>query len=528
MGLPPTAEGREGSAGVAVRCVGLTKRFDSLIALDRLSFEAPRGEVHAILGENGAGKSTFVKILGGTLQPTEGSIEVFGETINFRSPRAAARRGVSVAYQELSLSPELTVSQCIWIQSAPLSVLGLLSRREVRRRTLKLIKELDAPALDPDEKVKNLPIAQRQVAEILKAVVGGRNVVVFDESTASLPAEETRWALGLARALAQAGRLVFFISHRISEIREVADRVTILRGGVAVRAGLTSELSDNAMVEAMLGRQLTTLYPPALVPPDDSTHSIVVRNFHAGRLRGIDFDVRVGEILGVGGLEGQGQTDLLFGLYGMRGAAGDVTVNGRKRRIRRPKDAIASGLTLVPEDRRLQGLLMTKTIRENVSLPNLSSVSRGPILSPLREVRLADDAVRRLGVQAESAEQYVSKLSGGNQQKVVVAKLLMLGTPILLLNDFARGIDVGTKADLFQLLRELTASGHSIVMYSSDALELVEMCDRILVLREGEISAVLSGSQRTEENVMRAAFGLDLSAELPTPDEHVLEPEPES
>lgn len=514
MVLPASAQGSEGSVTGAVRCVGITKRFDSLVALDRLSFEAPAGEVHAILGENGAGKTTFVKILGGTLQPTEGSIEVLGESVNFRSPRAAGRHGVSVAYQELSLSSELTVAQNIWIRSARLNVLGLLSRRSMRRQTLELIEELDAPALNPDEKVKNLPIAQRQVIEILKAVVGGAKVVVFDESTASLPAEETRWALGLARTLAREGRLVFFISHRIGEIREVADRVTIFRSGQAVRSGLTPELSDDAMVEAMLGRHLSALYPPPLGAPDDSTHSIVVRNLHAGRLRGIDFELRTGEILGVGGLEGQGQTDLLFGLYGMRGAAGDITVNGRKRRIRRPKDAIAAGIALVPEDRRLHGLLMTKTIRENVSLPNLRSVTRGPVLSPLREVRLADQAISRLGVRAESAEQYVARLSGGNQQKVVVAKLLTLGTPILLLNDFTRGIDVGTKADLFQLLRKLTADGHSIVLYSSDAQELVQMCDRILVLREGAISAVLSGSQRTEENVMRAAFGLDLPAQV--------------
>ena len=508
--VPDSAQMSKGPTAVAVRCVGVTKRFDSLVALNNLSFEAPTSEVHAILGENGAGKSTFVKILGGTIQPNEGSIEVHGETADFRSPRAAARHGVSVAYQELSLSSELTVSQNIWIRNAPLNALGLLSRRGIRRRTVELIKELDAPVIDPDEKVKNLPMAQRQVVEILRAVGGGARVVVFDESTASLPVEETKWALGLARALAQSGRLVFFISHRIGEIREVSHRVTVFRGGEAVRSGLTSEISDDAMVEAMLGRELGALYPPPLATPDDSARALVVRNLHAGRLRGIDFELRVGEILGVGGLEGQGQTDLLFGLYGMSGAAGDVTVNDRKRKIRRPKDAMRAGIALVPEDRRLQGLLITKTIRENISLPNFSAVTRGPILSPLREVRFADEAVDRLNVQAESAEQLVSRLSGGNQQKVVVAKLLMLETPILLLNDFTRGIDVGTKADLFQLLRELTADGHSIIFYSSDAQELVQMCDRILVLRDGEICAVLSGSERTEEAVMRAAFGLEV------------------
>lgn len=500
----------DGGAVVAVRCLGLTKRFDALVALNELSFEAYAGEVHAILGENGAGKSTFVKILGGTFQANEGSLEILGDPVAFRSPRAAATRGVSVAYQELSLSSELTVAQNIWIRHASLNALGLLPRRAIRRRTLELVEEWGAPPLDPDEKVKNLPVAQRQVVEILKAIAPRPRVVVFDESTAALSAEETKWALRLARKLADTGRLVFFISHRIGEIREVADRVTIFRNGEAVRSGKTFELSDNAMVEAMLGRKLQTLYPPPLASPDTETHSLVVRNLHSGRLRGIDFELREGEILGVGGLQGQGQTDLLFGLFGMSGAAGEVSVNQRERRIRKPKDAITGGIALVPEDRRLHGLLMTKTIRENISLPNLRSITRGGFLSPLREVSLADDAVRRLNVRATSVEQNVSKLSGGNQQKIVVAKLLKLSTPILLLNDFTRGIDVGTKADLFQLLRELTADRHSIIFYSSDAQELVQMCDRILVLRDGEVSALLSGTQRTEENVMRAAFGLEL------------------
>lgn len=495
-------------AAVAVRCAGLTKQFESVVALKALQLEAPAGEVHAILGENGAGKSTFVKILGGTLQPNDGSLELFGEPVGFRSPRDAAKHGVSVAYQELSLSPELTVAQNIWVRSARLNAIGVLSGRNIRRKTVDLIKDLEAPSIDPDEKVKNLPMAERQVAEILKAVAAGSRVVVFDESTASLPAEETRWALALARELARAGRLVFYISHRIGEIREVSSRVTILRGGESVRSGLTADLSDDAMVEAMLGRQLRTLYPPPIGDIDESSHALVVRDLRAGKLRGIDFELRMGEILGVGGLQGQGQADLLLGLYG--NGAGEITVNGKRRRIRSPKDALRAGIALVPDDRRLEGLLITKTIRENISLPNLQAVSRGPILSPLREVRVADDAVARLNVKTESAEQLVSKLSGGNQQKVVVAKLLMLDTSVLLLSDFTRGIDVGTKADLFHLLRELTAAGKSIVFYSSDAQELVQMCDRILVLRDGEISAVLSGLDRSEENVMRAAFGLEL------------------
>jgi ribose transport system ATP-binding protein len=266
----------------------------------------------------------------------------------------------------------------------------------------------------------------------------------------------------------------------------------------------------------MLGQKPKAIYPGALSEPNESVVPVAVRDLRGGRLRGVSFDLQEGEILGVGGLQGQGQTDLLLALFGMIRSRGDVMVRGRKLRARSPRHALTAGIALVPEDRRLQGLLMTKTIRENVSLPNLRHISNGGFLSPWAELRMADRAVALLNVRATSPEQRVATLSGGNQQKVVVAKLLLVDASVVLLDDFTRGIDVGTKAELFQLLRSLTAQGKSIVFFSSEAQELIEMCDRVLVLREGKIAAVLSGELKSEDRLMRAAFGLSEAEGVPS------------
>jgi ribose transport system ATP-binding protein len=502
----------EDRAVIALRCDRITKRFEGITALDELTFTAPAGEVHAILGENGAGKSTFVKVLGGAVQADDGTIELFGKRAAIQSPRVAQAHGVWVAYQELSLASELTVAQNIWLTTAALNRLGLVPTRSLKRRTLDLVRKWNGPDVDPGRKLRDLSIAERQVVEILRTLAHDPQIVVLDEATAALPAEETEWALGVARQLASQGRLVLFISHRIREIMQIADRVTIFRNGRMVHSGVTAELTEAAMIEAMLGRRPQALYPGAVAAPKEDVCALAVRDLRARRLRGVSFDLREGEILGVGGLQGQGQSDLLHALFGAIGATGSISIHGRERRIRSPHDALSAGIALVPADRQLQGLLMSKTIRENVALPNLRQVTRLGFLSPRREYRFAEKVIASMNVQASGPDQTVSTLSGGNQQKAVVAKLLELGTPIILLDDFTRGIDVGTKADLFALLRRLTADGRSIVFYSSDAQELVEMCDRILVLRSGEVSAALEGPDKREENVMRAAFGLSLSA----------------
>jgi len=489
-------------------CSGVTKSFPGVVALDSFDFEAKAGEIHAILGENGAGKSTFIKVLSGVVIPESGRIELLGRPIRFRSPMEAQVAGVGVAFQELSLVPDLTVAQNIWLHTARPSALGMLGRQQLGNLTVRLFADFDAPRIDPDRNIRDLPLAERQVVEILKCVARRGRVVVFDEATASLPEAETRWALSLARRLAKEGKLVLYITHRLYECRQVADRATIMRRGKAVMTGALKEMGDEQIVEAMLGRKAQRVYPPATHKPS-STVVLSVRNLSAGtRLKDASFDLREGEILGVGGLQGQGQSELLLGLFGAMPASGEIRVDGNVVRIRSPKDALREriGLALIPEDRRNQGLLLTKSVSENVVLPVLRRIVRWGLLSPTKEVKLVQDVVARVNVGLSGIDQPVSTLSGGNQQKIVIAKLLLVQTKILLFHDLTRGIDVGTKSEIFQLARELSAKGHSIVLYSSENQELVNMCDRILVLSRGLVAAVLEGDERTEQSILHAAF----------------------
>lgn len=490
-------------------CRGVSKRFPGVVALRSLDFEASSGEVHAILGENGAGKSTFIKILGGAVRPDTGTITLAGNPVAAASPREARAQGIALAYQELSLIPHLTVAQNVLAATSRPNRAGAFSAATLRRRIRSLWAQYGAPPVSPDVRVRHLPFAERQVVEIMKALATSPKVVVFDEATAGLPAREAEWALGLAQRLTQEGKLVLFISHRLPEIRRVADRVTILRDGEAVLADRLDQLDDETIVEAMLGRKPQRLLPPALVPPRERV-VLSVNDLTVGhRLRGVSFDLREGEILGVGGLQGQGQSTLLLALFGIVRSRGQVRIDGKRVQIRSPHKAIKPeiGLALVPEDRRNEGLLVGKSVRENVALPNLSRLSHFGFVSARAEEQLAQRVVEKLHVKIASIENPAASLSGGNQQKIVLAKLLELGARVLLFHDPTRGIDIGTKAEIFQLMRQLAADGHSILFYSSDNQELAGMCDRVIVLHAGEVASVVEEGL-TEDAILRAAMSV--------------------
>jgi ribose transport system ATP-binding protein len=507
----PVEERRSVGAGEPFElvCRGISKRFPGVVALRRLDFTARSGDVHAILGENGAGKSTFIKILGGAVRPDAGTLELAGTLITVASPQAARELGISLVYQELSLIPHLTVAQNVLMTVSRPNRAGVLGAGALRKRLRVLWERYDAPPVNPDAKVRHLPFATRQVVEIMKGLASEPRVVVFDEATAGLPAREATWALELARRLAADGKLVLFISHRLPEIRRAADRVTILRDGDAVLADRVEALDDEQIVEAMLGRKPQRLLPPPLAAPRDRVALSVASLSVGHRLRDVSFELREGEILGVGGLQGQGQSTLLLALFGILRARGAVAVEGRRVHIRSPHRALHAGigLALVPEDRRNEGLMVSKSVRENVALPNLPQLTRWGLVSARAEERLARRAVEKLQVKIRDIESPVSSLSGGNQQKVVVGKLLELGARILLFHDPTRGIDVGTKAEIFQLARELTASGHSILFYSSDNQELTGMCDRVMVLRGGEVATILD-PPLSEDAILRAAIAV--------------------
>jgi len=488
-------------------CHGLLKRYPGVTALDGLDFAARGGTVHALLGENGAGKSTFVKILGGVLRPDAGRVELDGAELPLATPRGQRRAGISVAYQDPSLPPDLTVAEAIWLGQLAAGRLGGVSRGALRTRTLALIDRLGAPPLSPDVRIRSLSTAQQAIAELLRALASDPRVLIMDEATATLPPSEAQWALGLARELAGRGRIVIFISHRIAEIRQVADVVSVLRNGARVLERQADAVSDDEMIDAMLGRKPARLYPPPTAAPREAVAMSVRGLSVPNRVDDVSFDVREGEIVGLAGLEGHGQADLLLALFGLVQSRGEVRVGGEAVSVRSPRGAMADGLALIPEDRRHHGLLLTKTIRENVTLSTLSQVSRFGFVSRRSEIAATAEAIRDLEIKCRGPEDGVTSLSGGNQQKVLIAKLLRLDARVLLLHDLTRGVDVGTKAEIFALIRAIAASGRGILFYSTDAQELVHMCDRILVMRRGHIAATLTGDVQTEAGIMRAAFG---------------------
>jgi ribose transport system ATP-binding protein len=380
--------------------------------------------------------------------------------------------------------------------------------RTLRRRTRELFWELDLPDIDPDREVRDLSVAERQLVEIAKAVSQRPRVMIFDEATSALSPREVAWLLALCRRLAAEGTVVIFISHRLGEVREVADTVTVFRNGRHVGTRPMRELDDDQIVGMMLGRARERLYPEK-VPTVTERVLLRVRDLRYGHeLQGVTFELREGEILGVGGLQGQGQAQLLLGLYGAIHAQGAIEVDGTRCQINSPRDALRAGIgmALVPEDRRNQGLLLPKPIRENIVLPVLSRVCRWGFLDRGAERRLSASAVQQLAIVARSIDQPVAALSGGNQQKVVIAKLLQTRARILLLYDLTRGVDVGTKADIFQLMRDLVARGYAILFYSTDVQELIHVADRIIVLSDGRIAAVLEGEAMTEEQILRASI----------------------
>lgn len=486
----------------------LSKRYGGIVALSDATFTARAGEVHALLGENGAGKSTFIQILSGVVQFDEGTILIDGQDYRPENPDAAQALGIAAVFQELSLIPDLTVEQNIWFRREPLSLLQTVNRAEMRRRTLGLLEKYNFPALRPDQELRRLTLAERQIVEIAKCLAKEPRIVILDEATSALPASEAKWVLELAQQLAAEGKLVIFISHRMTEVRSIADRLTIFRNGHTVSFHEAGDVSDEEIVTQMIGRRLDRLYPDRRATATNRV-ALKVQNFSSGsRLLGVEFALREGEVLGVGGLQGHGQRELFQALFGATRATGRLELWGNLTSIDNPRQALIGrdGIALVPEDRRGQGLLLTKSLRENLTLSVIRRFSRWGFTSKQRESELVRQMVDFLRIKADTPEQVVGTLSGGNQQKVIFGKMLLTEARILLLYDPTRGVDVGTKGEIFQLMRDLAAKGYAILFHSSDMPELVHVADRVLVMRDGRVMATLMGEQISETEILRAAM----------------------
>jgi ABC-type sugar transport system ATPase subunit len=482
----------------------LAKAFSGIQALAGVSFYLQAGEVHALVGENGAGKSTLIKIVAGAYVPDSGTIEVGGAMHPALTPEAARQLGIGVVYQEFNLLPELSVAENIFLGAQPTGWLGLLDSSERRRRTLALLDRLGAH-VDPDRLVKYLTVGEQQIVEIAKALAMDARILIMDEPSAVLPSHDMDRLYGVIRTLRAEGASIIYISHRLDEIFLIADRVTVLKDGRSVMTRGVRETTRAELVNSMVGRELTEQYPPPNAALGDVL--LEVRDLDVdGCVHGVSFSVRAGEVVGLAGLGGSGRTTLARALVGLATIdAGELRIGGRSA-PKNPSQAARAGVALIPEDRKAHGLILNQSVRFNISLPNLARLARaGLVLLRGRETPLVQRSVQRLQIRPPGGELLVENLSGGNQQKVVLAKWLATEPRLIVLDEPTRGVDVGAKAEIYIRMRELTRQGVGIVMISSELPELLGMSDRILVFFEGRVSGELSRIEATEQAVMHLA-----------------------
>lgn len=484
---------------------GLVKRYPGVVALDDVSITLTGGEVHAVAGENGAGKSTLMQILSGAQQPDSGELRVDGRTVRFGSPRDAQAYGIRMIHQELNLVADLTVAENIFLGREP-SRRGLVDRAKQREAAREVLDRLGQRALSPDAIVGDLSLASRQMTEIAKAVAADARLIIMDEPTAILAHDETEALFGVIAQLRANGVAVAYISHRLEEISRIADRITVLRDGCLVASRPAADMQRNEMVQLMVGRELSAGYPAATVPPGDEL--LRVEGLSSGPVRDASLTLRRGEIVGLVGLVGAGRTELARALYGAAAiSGGSMWLDGKPYAPRSPADAIAHGLALLPEDRKRQGLVLLAAIRENISLTSLPALSRGGVVNRARERAEVERWSQALSIKTPSLENAVRQLSGGNQQKVVLARWMLANARILVFDEPTRGIDVGAKAEIYTLMRRLTAEGASILMISSDLPEALGMSDWLIVMRSGRIVGDLTREQATQERVAALILG---------------------
>jgi ABC-type sugar transport system ATPase subunit len=493
---------------VAMRTI--TKRYPGVVALNGVDFEVRPGEVMALVGENGAGKSTLLKILAGAEHADEGAIEVEGVPVQMADPREAQGHGIAVIYQELNLAEHLSVAENVFIGREPRTRFGTVDHAEMKRRTGQLLRELRVAAA-PSTIVGRLNVARRQMVEIAKALSMDARVIVMDEPTSSLTEQEVHTLLQLVRELRTKGVAVIYVSHRMREVFEISDRITVMRDGRLVGVHETAELTPDDVVTMMVGRELTDLFGGETgARVTSQTPVLEVTGLNAGdRVKDVSFSVRPGEILGFAGLIGAGRSETAHAIFGSNArSSGEVRVNGEAISPKHPDDAIRHGVVLVPEDRKREGLFLGLPVRTNIAAPSLKKLSRWGVVRRGAESALSREQSKRLNLRASAVNVPVRTLSGGNQQKVVLARWLALNPKVLLLDEPTRGVDVGAKAELYRIIRSVAADGVGVVVISSELPEVLGICDRIIVMREGRIVGELDAPTATEEAVMSLATGV--------------------
>jgi ABC-type sugar transport system ATPase subunit len=489
-----------------LRMLGISKRFVGVRALTKVTFEAQAGEIHAIVGENGAGKSTLMKILSGVHQPDEGSIEIDGRAVRFSGPNESQELGIAMVYQEFDLVPELSVAENILLRRQPVNRLGFIRRSELLKQAKAPLDELQV-GLDPSLIVKDLSAGQRQLVQIAQAYSRVPRIMVFDEPTSALTEHEAHILFDIIRRLKDRGVAVVYISHRLGEVMSIADRVTALRDGHLVATRDIADVSQDDMVELIVGRTITELFPKQEVKFGEPV--LEVHNLsRPPTFDDVSFSIRAGEIVGMAGLVGAGRTEIARAIFGLdKRTGGVVLVNGVPVRSGHVDAAIRAGLGFVPEERKIDGLVLSETISQNVVLSCLRALAKLGIVNRVRERTFVRGLVERLDVRPPELNRQVMTLSGGNQQKVVLAKCLAIAPKVLILDEPTAGIDVSSKAEIHRLIGALAETGVAVLLISSELTEVIAASDRILVVAGGRIVDEVPRADATEQRIIRAATG---------------------
>jgi ribose transport system ATP-binding protein len=510
--MPPEGESAAEVSSAAVSVQGVRKVYGATVAVDDVSFSVAPGSVHALLGENGAGKSTIVRLLSGLVLPDAGICSVFGERVRLSSPRRAHAHGIQTAFQEMTLVRDLTVLDNMLLPYGPVGPFGTIRKRRAREAVAAHLAQLGLHGIDLDDEAGELELAERQKIEIARAIYRKPKILLLDEPTSTLSGRDVDWLGDIIARMSDEGITIVFISHRLQEVRAFCATMTVLRNGRHIATGRVTEHSDAEVFRMIVGRSLDHAFPPR----QDASRTLGAEVLSAtglatsGKLRGASFALHAGEIVGVAGLQGMGQLDLFLGCFGMADTTGgELRVDGQPVAINSPTDAVRAniGISLVPEDRKTEALFLKLTGKHNASLPVIDRFHRGILIDERAEAAAVERIFERVDIDIRALWTRVGAFSGGNQQKIAIAKWLLAESRVLLLYDPTRGIDVGTKNELYRLMRAYADAGGAVLFYSTEIPELVHLADRVLVFYAGRIAAEIESEGLTEDAILRATLG---------------------
>lgn len=485
----------------------IDKSFIGVHAVDPVSFSVYPGTVHVMQGENGAGKSTVLKMLSGLYKPDSGEIRLNGKPVQFKNPHDAKRQGISMVYQEMTILPELTVAQNIFLNQEAMKG-NFLDERGMIRRAWELSEKYGI-SIDPYQRAGDLEIAQQQMVEILKALASDSDVLILDEPTSSLAKKEVGKLFEIVDSLKAMGKTILFISHRMEEIFRIGDNMTVMKDGKLVDTVSIKNVTADDVIRMMVGRDLQDIFPPKLKETPSQEILSVEHLSDKGKVKDVSFKIMKGEVLGIAALDGQGQTELMRVIAGVRKkTAGKIVLAGKELRYKNPRQALQCGIGYVPEDRKKQGLSLALSVRENIAMASLRRRQKASFIDLSAEKKVVASMINAMNIKTPSPEQAVVNLSGGNQQKVSIGKSLADEPRVLLLNEPTRGIDVEAKQEIYKLIRNLADSGVGILVYTSDMMECIGLCDRVMTIYEGAITEILTGEQLTEETIMKGVMNI--------------------